>query len=220
MSYVLEALKKAEADKDPNARTSLLLEHREQRRSRLLLTGVIVALLTNGFVLLWLFYPRADLSVATGGVPAQISDALVSDARTVRDNGAPPQSEAQSAPSPATEPARTTKPETIAPGATNEAARVTQPPAAAPVPEPIKKASIRIGLAALPVAARGRFPGLVFSTHIYADDPSLRALVVNGTRMIEGDRYEALELREITEEGAVFAFEEYLVSVSVIDTWD
>jgi hypothetical protein len=79
---------------------------------------------------------------------------------------------------------------------------------------------LRVDLDRLPAEVRRRFPGLAFSTHVYAEDASLRALVVNGTRLVEGDRLGALTLEEITEEGAVFGFERYLVAVSVLETWE
>ena len=72
----------------------------------------------------------------------------------------------------------------------------------------------------LPNSQRARFPELAFSTHIYADDADLRAIVVNGTRLEEGDQLGNLRLTEITEEGAVFRFEDRLVLVSVLDDWD
>jgi hypothetical protein len=61
---------------------------------------------------------------------------------------------------------------------------------------------------------------LEFSTHIYADEADLRAIVVNGVRLKEGDRLDNVRLQEITEEGAVFAFENQLVSISVLDSWN
>ena len=82
-------------------------------------------------------------------------------------------------------------------------------PAAEPVP-----------VSSLPDAQRQRFPKLTFSTHIYADDADLRAIVVNGSRLQEGDRLQNLVLSQITEEGAVFRFEGRLVSVSVLDDWN
>jgi general secretion pathway protein B len=77
-----------------------------------------------------------------------------------------------------------------------------------------------VALSSLPMEQKRRFPGLVFSTHIYAEEADLRAIVVNGIRLQEGDRVENLRLEEITEEGAVFAFENQLVSVSVLETWN
>jgi general secretion pathway protein B len=76
------------------------------------------------------------------------------------------------------------------------------------------------GVSSLPDAQRRRFPNLEFSTHIYADDADLRAIVVNGSRLEEGDRLQNLVLSQITEEGAVFRFEGQLVSVSVLDDWN
>jgi general secretion pathway protein B len=69
-------------------------------------------------------------------------------------------------------------------------------------------------------AARARFPELSFSTHVYAEDAGLRAVVVNGERLTEGDRLGNLRLTNITETGVVFRFENYLVSISVLDDWD
>ena len=45
-------------------------------------------------------------------------------------------------------------------------------------------------------------------------------MVVNGVRLQEGDRLENVRLDEITEEGAVFSFENQLISVSVLDGWN
>ncbi|MCB1684001.1 MAG: hypothetical protein KDI31_05940, partial [Pseudomonadales bacterium] len=71
MSYVLEALKKAEAQKDPGARTALVQERREYRRNRWWQILVASALLANLFVLLWLFYPRSETGAPADPVPAQ-----------------------------------------------------------------------------------------------------------------------------------------------------
>ena len=86
-------------------------------------------------------------------------------------------------------------------------------PGAAPPAEPVAVGNMS-------AAEQARFPTLNFSTHIYADDPDLRAIVVNGTRLVEGDRLGQVRLTEITEEGAVFAFENRLVAVSVLDGWN
>ena len=66
---------------------------------------------------------------------------------------------------------------------------------------------------------RGRFPGLVFSTHVYAQDPDLRAVVANGQRLMEGGRIDGAVVRAITETGAVVEFEGYLVDIPIIAEW-
>jgi hypothetical protein len=207
VSYVLEALKKAEAQKNPGARTALVEERREYRRNRWWQILVATALLANLAVVLWLFYPRTE----TGGRPAE------------------------QVPTPQSLPADPTAPGPAAaiPGSVMD--KHVQNPAAtvgSDVPAPVQSLAsgsgatrpldppVRLALSDLPTSARNRFPGLAFSTHIYAEDPALRALVVNGNRLTEGDRFGVLELVEVTEEGAVFGFENYLVNVSVLDTWD
>ena len=76
-----------------------------------------------------------------------------------------------------------------------------------------------ITLDELPLAARNRFPDLDFSSHIYAEDPTMRAIVVNGTQLSAGSSYGSVVLKEITEEGVVFLFEKYLVSINVLESW-
>lgn len=191
MSYILDALKKAEADQDPEARTSLALARHERRRSRLLAYGLLVALIVNAIVLLWLFLPERWL------------DSAITDGST-RPPTAPVRP-AEQAPAPS----RSQPP---AAGATDEV-RIRPTSSNSVMPQPVP-------LIRLPADVRRRFPDLRFSTHVYADAPDLRAIVVNGVRLEEGDRLENLRLQEITEEGAVFLFEQRLVSISVLDEWD
>tara|TARA_Y100001934_G_scaffold283595_1_gene404588 strand:+ start:221 stop:451 length:231 start_codon:yes stop_codon:yes gene_type:complete len=74
-------------------------------------------------------------------------------------------------------------------------------------------------ITSLPSDAKARFPGLTFSTHVFAEDASLRAVVVNGTRLTEGDAFSGIRMEQITETGVVVAFESYLVEIPVIAQW-
>jgi hypothetical protein len=214
VSYILDALKKAEADADPDARASLAIAQHERRRTRLLAYGLVIALIINAGILLWLFLPVPDSLPVTNPVPRV--PAMQS---TPAD---PPAAEPESAaqPDPAAQvrqmidkpPAMTTESATgdtvIRPGGINPGSTAADP-ASEPVP-----------VDSLPRDQRRRFPVLEFSTHIYADEADLRAIVVNGVRLKEGDRLDNVRLQEITEAGAVFAFENRLVSVSVLDSWN
>jgi hypothetical protein len=60
---------------------------------------------------------------------------------------------------------------------------------------------------------------LAFSTHIYAEDASLRAVVANGRRLTEGDSIQGVRLERITATGALVRFENYLVEIPVIADW-
>ncbi len=100
------------------------------------------------------------------------------------------------------------------PNANQPASQSPSQPAARP--STIAKA---ITVAELPAAARSKFPSLEFSSHIFADDPSMRAVVVNDQRLTEGQQLGELILRSVTEDGVIFGFRSHLVVVSVVDLW-
>jgi hypothetical protein len=78
----------------------------------------------------------------------------------------------------------------------------------------------RVALNELPQEVRARFPGIAFSTHIYAEDADLRAVVANGRKLKEGDRVRGVEIVEITATGVLLAFERYRVDVPIVTDWD
>jgi len=191
MSYILDALKKSEAELDPIAATNLALnQHRNQSRQRM--TGILVAaaLLANVAVLVWLFgpskftAPRVTVVAHLPGTPASVNDPLPEPLQTSPD-----------------EPLRKPLVEPAFAPTVRSAARIPTP------------------LANLPKAAHKRFPDLVFSTHIYADDPSLRAVVANGKRLLEGDEIDGVAVERITQDGVILAFENYLVEIPVVANW-
>lgn len=228
MSYILDALKKAEADRDPQTRASMAIAQHDRRRNRMLVYGVLIALIINAGVLLWLFFPTEWLERASA--PQTATDDF-STAAHIR--GVPPDQEqdeqtvlAAELPEPyrpSEQPSRII--ETPSPRST--ATRSYSPPPTTASGETIiqpRSSNTLVTetstLAGLPTDVRRRFPDLDFSTHIYADEPDLRAVVVNGVRLEEGDRLENLQVHEITEDGAIFTFENRLVSVSVLDAWN
>jgi general secretion pathway protein B len=196
MSYILDALKKSEAENDPAASANLAL-NQQRAQSRTRLTGILVvaALLINAGVLVWLFAPSWNPSVAQPLPRSQPEPAVEPPAEAiVRDSVAT----IRPTPEPAAEP-------------------IVVPPiqAPAPIPPPTKAR-----LTELPASVRARFPGLAFSTHIYADDPSLRAIVANGERLAEGDEIGNATVAQITEQGVIVEFERYLVEIPVVSEWD
>ena len=215
MSFILDALKKAEAERDPEARASLAMAQHQRRRSRWLAYAIVIALIANAVILLWLFLPgdaqrEAHQERARAG-QQQIQREPPTQPPPVGTSSRPP-GPAAPAPSVDAPPASTATPSGAAEstagdtviGPDNRSALASEP----------------LPVGSLPNSQRNRFPALSFSTHIYADDADLRAIVVNGTRLQEGDRLENLYLHQITENGAVFRFEGRLVSVSVLDEWN
>lgn len=92
-------------------------------------------------------------------------------------------------------------------------------PQPAPATPAIDRSSF-IPLDQLDGATRGRFPEFSVSTHVYADDADLRAVVVDRQRLLEGDEVAGLPLAHITPTGVVVRFEGKLIEVSVIDDWE
>jgi type IV secretory pathway VirB10-like protein len=207
VSYILDALKKSEVENDPAAAASLALaQQRESARNRTIAALIVVALLANAAVLLWIFRPDP-------GVPQE----------PVGPSVAASKAEPLAVPGQRTEPAAPPQPEVSAPGkiATTDVPVINAPPPPPPAREPAPRppARIRTQLADLPSDPKSRFPGLAFSTHVYAEDAVLRAVVANGTRLQEGDRLNEVTVEEITEDGVIVAFENYLVEIPVIESW-
>jgi len=78
-------------------------------------------------------------------------------------------------------------------------------------------------LTQLDPAARARLQNLNFSTHIYGTDADLRAVVVNGVRVVEGQSQGGFLLRNILEDGVVIEFEHAgvieRVRIPVLEDW-
>jgi general secretion pathway protein B len=59
-----------------------------------------------------------------------------------------------------------------------------------------------------------------FSSHIYAEDSSLRMVVINGKRFREGDQIaKNLKLQAISEEGVIVRQRNQLIPISVLSNW-
>lgn len=71
--------------------------------------------------------------------------------------------------------------------------------------------------------ARARLQNLNFSTHIYGADADLRAVVVNGIRVVEGQSQGGFLLRDIVEDGVIIEFEHggviERVMIPVLEDW-
>jgi general secretion pathway protein B len=61
---------------------------------------------------------------------------------------------------------------------------------------------------------------IVFSTHVYSDDPAMRAVTVHGKRFVEGDMItKGVRLVEITETGVVLEANGRRIPLDVLQGW-
>jgi hypothetical protein len=216
MSYILDALKKSRAEEATDGVTlAMQPSAKTKSRPKGLLGLVIVLVLTNIGLLLWVTLPKPDASSKTAVTPVQT---------TLVDSGLADSRPAESGPA---VPARLESPSDVVPVETQAA---PPRPIQQIAQETPRKVSVRnVNLSDLPAGEQARFNKFNYSSHIFTDDPSLCAIVIDGQRLSAGDNFEGLEVVAITEEGVVFGTErtstngrtENLhVAVSVIEQWD
>ena len=77
-----------------------------------------------------------------------------------------------------------------------------------------------VSVAELPANIRRQISDIRFSSHIYAKDPSLRMVNINGRIIREGDSVaDGISLVEISEDGVVLSYLHYTFEMSVIRGW-
>jgi general secretion pathway protein B len=87
--------------------------------------------------------------------------------------------------------------------------------------EPVEPVFETVDLYDLPLNVRQHIPAMEFSAHVYSTNPMQRSLVINGRFMEEGSQINnELVLTEITSDGAVFDFQGYRFSTSVLSGWN
>ena len=191
MSYILDALKKSEAERSRGALPTLLTPPQTPFRSGIVGWVLIAVLIVNaGLLLGWLYWPTNT------SAPARTADA------------APPAAEA-SAPAP-------------------DVARVSEGPATIPKaaslpPDSSVAVAAQAPVSAIPNEDNAPAQGdadVSFSTHVYATDPSMRAVTMNGKRFVEGDTIRpGVRIREITETGVVLDVNGRPIPVDVLQDW-
>lgn len=199
MSYILDALKKSDRERQDNSGPTLQTLQRPIRESaylhsRLILQLVIVILLLLlALAALWIVNFSAFVTTANSTATASDSAAFRADNEidgTVDTavDGTVDNSDNEQLP---------------APGVIGEA------------PAPL------IPFWQLPAAVQQEIPALTFSLHIYAENPKRRTIIINKNRMTEGDRVlPELLLESITAQGVILNWKKaYRFSIDVVEAW-
>lgn len=215
MSLILEALRKSEADRRrgeaPNVHAELPLSPDARR---IVIPAWIWWLLALVIVLLgwWLLRDALTRTPSTPVAPASTHVAIHNSSRRVTAlppvshlSPAPTSTESTSArpsaavvvPKPATQPV----PDITMPAATSA-------PASVPPPAPVATTTIRsntgfLQLSDLSVEERKALPPLKLSMHMWNDDPAQRFVILDGSRLHEGDRVGDAVVTAITADGVV-----------------
>lgn len=79
---------------------------------------------------------------------------------------------------------------------------------------------VPVSIGALPRGIQEQIPNLTFSSHIFAEDPAVRMVNINGELYREGDTIaRGVKLLKITEAGAVLSYLHYTFAVGVLEDW-
>ncbi len=199
MSYILEALKKAEQERDRGRVPRLeTLHDNAPRRSRALPWISAGILLVNAAALVWWLRPGTHPEVTAA--PPQASPLRIAPAVP-----APPPVTHRPPPAVLAPPVVIPQVTSIPPPApvATPVAPVEPAPVAAPPAAP-KVALLRD----LPADFRATVPSLNLDVHVYAPNAASRFVLINMKKYHEGDQLaEGPRIEEITENGAVLSYQ-------------
>jgi general secretion pathway protein B len=147
--------------------------------------------------------PNAAPSVATTAAPPPVTSAPAT---------TPPTMPAAPAPAPAEAPAPAAgKKPAVATAATAPAPVIAMPPTPAPARQPPPQAFTSpdtvLRLSELSAEERQQLPPLKISMHMWAPEPAQRFVIIDGNRMIEGDRVGSAVIEAITSDGVTLAWQ-------------
>ncbi|HTR44448.1 MAG TPA: general secretion pathway protein GspB [Thermodesulfovibrionales bacterium] len=212
MSYILEALKKAEKERRRAARTDMPLpftgEVQKKKRSPLsMVLPIAVVFMSAALLVFWTkpWKPQGPSPSAHGDAQPQPAPKAVS-AVARQDRG-----DSMNAPreTPADEPERPLNIPAAPPPLSANSASFRSPEQHVPP----QKAPL---LHELPPSVQGSIPEITISAHYYDSDPPSRVATVNGRVMHEGQAVSpGLTIERITPSGVVFGYQGYLFQKEV-----
>ncbi len=211
MSYILDALKKSEAERSRGVVPTLLTPSHATFRSSAVGWGLIAALVINaGLLAAWLYWPRDVATKTTARVaePPAVAIPDIAPSSIAASASTTSASVASATPSSA----MATQSNTIEEPELPFEKSVEPNPVISPPPMPNRRSPV--------VAADASTADLSFSTHVYGTDPSMRAVTMDGKRFIEGDEIRpGVRIREITETGVILDVNGRPIPVDVLQDW-
>lgn len=216
MSYILDAIKKSEAERGHGSIPSLQTVHSSslsyKTQGRQLWPYILSTLLLLNLAGLFYYFSSVDKTENIAALTSVNTDTE----RAVEKQVNPAVATRDVVPVEASPPITTVnkEPEVV------YAEQVT----VTPVQEtPVTETTSReiVSIEDLPTHIRQNIPTMSFSGHVYSSDAGQRSIIIDGDFMEQGDRLSAeLTLAEITSSGAIFDYRGTLFEVSVITGWN
>ncbi|RMJ06183.1 hypothetical protein DOQ08_00868 [Marinobacter litoralis] len=230
MSYILEALKKSEAErrqgKAPDLGQQVQMIYRPKKKPVSAVVWVVLALIINAGVLAYVFWPARQLpQPVTTAVPAAESARTSSSVLPVESS----QPEVAPEPEPVVKvPVKPVEaPQAVAESGLNEP-QFEQPTIIVPSqPEP-QRVSAPVQsrpqgrvphLVELPLSFQKSVPDLTFNSHIYSSDPSASRVMINNRYLRAGQSLGSLLVENITEDGVVLSKNGQRFRVGIVRDW-
>ena len=198
MSYILDALRKSERDRQPTDLATLtpVQRSRSQKRSNRWLISLVLILAGNMVLLVYLTFGRGAL------------DNLVP-ASTSKSTSASASASAGSVPTGSFERNATD---------TNVQQLDTSPIATDPLGV---EEAVTIRPAVQTDEMRQLLASLTFTSHVFADDPALRSVMIDGRLFREGDSpQQGVALVSITSTGVVLRYRGREIAYNVMEQWE
>lgn len=240
MSYILDALKKSEAERSNRDHAEFAhrvpFEAAPRRQREIWPYLLVLALIANALVVVYVMWPQsgADESAGSGetavvqrqeSVERETTDAVPE--KPVRDEAEAP--ETAEAPDESAPVVPEETPSQTSDGASQTESRENpadeqakqEPDATSPSPEPEEtEAPPEVpGIDAMPSSVQRRVPEMTFNAHLYSSNPSSRQVMINNRKLREGDRVGDLVIKEITPAGAVFRLDEHVFQIGIVRDW-
>ena len=196
MSYILDALRKSERDRQPTDLATLtpVQRSRSQKRSNRWLISLVLVLAGNMVLLVYLTFGRGALDNL---VPASTSASASASAS------------AGSLPTGSSERNATD---------TNVQQLDTSPIATDPLGV---EEAVTIRPAVQTDEMRQLLASLTFTSHVFADDPALRSVMIDGRFFREGDSpQQGVALVSITSTGVVLRYRGREIAYNVMEQWE
>ncbi|MCH8500062.1 MAG: general secretion pathway protein GspB [Marinobacter sp.] len=228
MSYILDALRKSEAERQqgrvPDLGQQFQLIHKPPRRRMPWLALLALALTLNALVLLvWLWPDRSAPDVAQAPVqavaPIEAPAPSMAPSTVVEGSEITPQNAAIE-PEPPVIATEERAPEPVA--EVQEAPTLIVPsnnPRVLPADLAQGSTSRVPHLIEMPLAFQRAVPNLVFNSHLFTSDPAGRRVIINDHYLAPGDSFAGIRVEQITSDGVVLMMHGQRFRVGVVRDW-